>query len=177
MCPLGFCGNIALPRDTEIMHTSCSLRNARMSCLGLLMCAGLVAGCSSSAAAPAIPSAIVTGSVLLDGKPVIGAQVAFVPIENTKGFGGMAVTNEAGSFTIDKSGGPGATGLPEGKYRVTVTPIQLPEDPTLAAEFNVPPGAVTSLPKSYATPENTPLEAMVTPGVGPITLELTARGK
>lgn len=159
------------------MNTCRSLLNARMSCLWMLLCAGLAAGCSASSAAPAIPSAIVTGSVLMDGKPVIGAQVSFVPIESTKGFGGMAVTNETGSFTIDKSGGPGATGLPEGKYRVTVTPIKLPEDPSLAAEFQVPPGAVTSLPKSYSTPENTPLEAMVTPGVGPVTLELSARGK
>lgn len=142
----------------------------------LILC--VVAGCSSSSSAPPeLPSSIVTGLVSLDGKPVIGAQVVFVPIEDTKGFGGSTITDASGNYTIDKTALPGAAGIPEGKYKVTVAPVHIPEDPTLAAEFNVPPGAVKSLPKSYAAPESSPLETVVVAGGGPVNLELKSTGR
>lgn len=113
----------------------------------------------------------------MDGKPVIGAQVVFVPVETTKGFGGMTVSDADGAFKIDRSGAPGVTGLPLGKYRVTVEPYHPPEDPTLAAEFVVPAGATKSIPAVYAARDRTPLDAMVAAGGGTFTFELNSKAR
>ncbi|MDX1966490.1 MAG: carboxypeptidase-like regulatory domain-containing protein [Planctomycetaceae bacterium] len=137
---------------------------------------GLV-GCGGSSAPPPLPSAVVEGKVLMDGKPVIGAQVVFVPVETTKGFGGMTVSDAEGAFKIERSGAPGVTGLPLGKYRVTVEPYHPPEDPTLAAEFVVPAGATKSIPAVYAARDRTPLDAMVAAGGGTFTFELNSKAR
>ncbi len=124
-----------------------------------------------------MPSAVVEGKVLMDGKPVIGAQVVFVPVETTKGFGGMTISDAEGAFKIDRSGARGATGLPAGKYRVTVEPFHPPEDPTLAAEFEVPAGATKSIPPVYAARDRTPLDAVVAVGGGAFTFELNSKAR
>lgn len=134
-------------------------------------------GCGGSSAPPSMPTSVVEGAVLMDDKPVIGAQVSFLPIENTKGFGGMAVSDAQGLFKIDQPGAPGVIGLPEGKYRVTVQTYQPPEDPTLAAEFEVPAGATKSIPAVYAAVERSPLEVMVAIGDQPLKLELNSKAR
>lgn len=131
-------------------------------------------GCSGAAPA-SLPSSMVAGKVTLDKEPVISARVRFIPIENTKGFGGFAVTNSRGQYMIDSSGAPGATGLPEGKYKVVIESFRIPEDPNLAAKFKSPEGKPTTVPAIYTKDTSTPLEAIVMSGGGPQDFDLVSK--
>jgi len=63
----------------------------------------------------------VSGKVMLDGQPLAGGQVSYVPFDKDQATSGMS----AGQ--IDPSGGyviytGGKEGAPPGRYKVTVTP-------------------------------------------------------
>ena len=79
---------------------------------GLLALVGFV-GCSGSNS--------VEGIVTLDGTPVSGATVTFVPADG-KGQAGTGVSDSNGNFSI-KAGGK-SKGISSGTYKVTVTKIK-----------------------------------------------------
>jgi hypothetical protein len=86
-----------------------------MRTLLLLTGLALTAGCSSSAP-PAPPVAEVSGKVILNGKPVVQAQVWFRPEKGPTAFGR---TDAEGKFDLALASGQ-AVGAVIGKHRVTV---------------------------------------------------------
>lgn len=124
----------------------------------------LCAGCE----APRKPVKLVpvSGVVLLNKKPVAGAQVTFLPeVPNSdwkKDFIADATTDVAGKFTlktIEMEEGQGV-GCQPGKYKVTV--VTYPNSPT-------------PVPDDCRLPEKTPLRVTVPDAGKPdVVLEMTA---
>jgi hypothetical protein len=136
----------------------------------------------------------VGGKVTLDGKPLAGATVSFVPIDENKGRSAGGKTDNDGNFELTTfTHGDGA--LP-GEYKVTV---DLP-DTTVAEKFYQPrpgepqdKGAImmmrrrpedrqklqaaqrkapsSAVPAAYRNAKTTPLREVVPPG-GKVLIEL-----
>jgi hypothetical protein len=112
-------------------------------------------GCGSTASGPAtIP---VTGEVTLNGQPVAGADVAFMPrVERPDLVPAQAITDDTGRFEVVSlfdQGRTTSTGMLPGAYSVSIT--QLEQPPSSAR----PPRNL--LPEKYAAPESSELSAEV----------------
>jgi hypothetical protein len=125
----------------------------------------LPAGCSQ----PGVKK--VTGKVTLDGNPLAGADVQFVPKEDlTLGeFGGQ--TNEQGDFSISV-GGPGMTAKP-GLYVVLITKGGIPgvtkkprseEDLKEVMKRTAPGVAGQELPAVYGDKASSPFTVEIKEG-------------
>jgi hypothetical protein len=127
----------------------------------------------------------VQGVVRLDGQPLSGASVQFVP-EST-GRDATATTDEQGRFvlsTIDPRDGA----LP-GAYKVVITPgsprAEAPAKAMTPDEAMAASGAAAELPQSkptgptvperYTRPDQTPLKQNV-PGDGDVVIEIKSTG-
>jgi hypothetical protein len=110
-----------------------------------------------------------TGTVTLDGEPVGGATVTFMP---TAGPPGTAVTDDQGRYAVQTGGRPGAI---IGENVVSVSKVSapaalpvMPENPTpddmrKAAESKTKlPAAKSELPAKYGTVRDSGLKATVT---------------
>jgi hypothetical protein len=126
----------------------------------LLLALVAAAGCDSSAEGP--QTFAVTGEVTLDGQPVAGADVAFLPDTNTPDTApAQAVTDDSGRFevvTIFDQGRTTQAGMTPGTYGVQVTRLQRP--PPSAGLSQAPRNM---LPKKYASPATSGLSAKVVP--------------
>lgn len=134
-------------------------------CLAILPC---LLGCGDKLTS-------VSGSVRLDGKPIGGAAVALHPVHGGPLVGG--ITDDTGQFSLEA--GKHLTVAP-GEYRVTVvkknTTGFLRDESGLSV--GIAPGGIKEewlTPKKYANPTESDLKVEVTPGMGPLTLELTTR--
>jgi hypothetical protein len=131
----------------------------------------LIAGCGDSLGYKLAP---VKGTVKLDGTPLGGAHVEFVPEGQTTGIGAIGVSEADGSFKLNnKHGGVGAA---PGEYRVVVS---IPGQPGGGAAAAADPGAAKSVsdkkvPAVYASRESSPLRATVPAAGGVIDLELSS---
>jgi hypothetical protein len=118
----------------------------------------------------------VNGIVTLDGAPLDGAAVTFLPDVGTKTLGGMARTGAGGKFTL--VGAKGEIGLAPGKYKVTVSKMK-----GTTATGEPPEGAVTEadmkddLPAIYSNPGQTILAFQVTGDGKPIEIKLDSKKK
>jgi hypothetical protein len=143
---------------------------------------GLVGGCGGPASVPA------GGTVTLDGQPVAGAAVMFLP-ESEGGLPAGAETDAAGHFSAAV---PNEAGVRPGRYKVTVSKIEpaggppktrktagdevVPADPRAAMAGAKSPGKHL-LPAGYADARTTPLRAEVPPGgTTALKLELSGQG-
>ena len=137
--------------------------------MSVLLCVAV--GCGPSADAGLVAA---KGQVTLDGTPVSGVTVTFVPQEGVKGRGGFAVTDSDGRFDARIGNAPGV--LP-GKYRVLferlVTSDGNPVPPDVApADVN----ASNALPAVYSNPSESPIVATVEPsGSEDLSFELLMR--
>ena len=153
---------------------------------GLTLLVFVAVGCSSNGP----PLAPVSGRVTVDGKPLAGKTLKFVPEPGTPGQGAGATTNANGEYSL-LAARPGSTrdeaGAPPGAYRVVVVepmfPIDLPvqdaNDPKAAPA--VGPGAPArkkqEIPAAYTKAETTPLRAEVPAAGGTINLALETAAK
>jgi hypothetical protein len=134
----------------------------------------------------------VEGTVLVDGGPVVGADVGFSPI--SVGLSAHGRTDSAGKFRLTTvQGGRRLGGAPIGDYVVTVMkwrnrledlgPKPDPSDATAAAKWQAEADRVESLPPDYIVPKaygdkaTSPFKATVKKGrnTGPaFTFDLTS---
>jgi hypothetical protein len=138
--------------------------------LVLLLVLGLGCGSGKPEGPELVP---VTGTVLLDGKPLPGADVTFVPTENTPGMGGSARTDEEGKFELTYARGD--SGAPAGQYRVTVSRRLMPDGTPVPVDDETPPidsPARETLPAVYNDPEQTRLTATVEANGSSVELKL-----
>jgi len=135
-----------------------------------------LAGCGSSSTE--LPLAEVEGTVTLDGNPLSGALIRFVPVVEAGTSAprveeSQAVTDAQGAFTL--RGVHGGIGAMPGKHRVTISKQVLPNGEPVDHNSDIPPpldSLKEVVPKKYSDPEATTLTADVPAEGGTILFEL-----
>ncbi|HQU41268.1 MAG: hypothetical protein B7Z73_03230 [Planctomycetia bacterium 21-64-5] len=122
-----------------------------------------VCGCGKSTGPPKALIIPVTGTVTLDGKPLPGADVTFIPSQGIGAFTGR--TNDDGSYQLE--GLVGAKAKCQGKCGVRISRMLKP-DGSLPSPDEPPAnvGATESLPERYSSASTTELSAEVPEGGG-----------
>ena len=121
-----------------------------------------LAGCGSSS------EATVEGLVTLDGNPVPGGMIAFVP--TVAGAQAYAISDESGNYEVYTGREPG---LRPGDYVVTIVAQSAPK--IAKTELGGPPPAGEAItPAWYGSIESSTLKFEVEPGANDINLELTS---
>ncbi|MCI0458408.1 MAG: carboxypeptidase-like regulatory domain-containing protein [Gemmataceae bacterium] len=131
----------------------------------------LAVGCGGSGDSSAVP---VNGIVTLDGAPLDGATVVFIPEDKAARegtTGGHAKTGTDGKFVI--LGTKGQSGLAPGQYKVTVSKTKFYEEPPVGA---IVEGELKDdLPPHYSNSARTKLSYTVTGDGKPIEIKLTKK--
>ena len=124
-----------------------------------------VSGCSSpKGELPA--GAPVSGTVTMDGKPLAGVTVTFIPVGSTPGDFCLGETDQSGHYELqDRYGEKGA---PAGEYKVTCG-IEVSAD---AAPSDAGAGP---LPPRYSQEDITELKATVPAGGGTVDFKLSSK--
>ncbi len=135
-----------------------------------LMLVGSGCGGSKPATAP------VSGTVLLDGKPVADASVLFEPTEG--GVPARGSTDASGQFSLSTfTRGDGAV---PGRHRVAISKMII--EGIKADDFGLEDSSVTpasqpksAIPRRYADPATSGLEATIEPGGLSVEFSLESR--
>jgi len=116
----------------------------------------LAAGCGQDAPAPAA----VRGRVFYKGAPLTRGSIVFAPDADKGGTGPLARGDirADGTYTLAADGRPGAV---PGWHRVTIVSVEAPAAKPLGTEFA---DVHSLLPRKYAAPDLSGLEALVKPG-------------
>lgn len=159
--------------------------------ISMMVMAGVVVGltgCGGDSGPALVP---VHGQVTLDGKPLAGKTLKFVPDGTTPGQGAGGTTDANGKYSLIAAR-PGAitdmVGAPAGAYRVVVVeplfPMDLPVQSATASEATVAIGLPSepkktgqAVPSVYSTPETTTLKVQVPNEGGQLDLALTSKPK
>lgn len=131
----------------------------------------LLAGCGSKSERPKEYPGLVTGRVTLDGKPLSGGTITFVPevAEEEGGRPGLARIEPDGGFWVGSANPAKPAGLIPGRYRVTV--LAMRPDPTGTGN----PIAQMTVPEVYSEAATSPLEATIVAGKNRLTFDLDSR--
>lgn len=126
-------------------------------CLLASMCALLTLSCAKKDAD--VPDTVpVSGKVTVDGQPVTGGNVSFLPFDKEQKTGAMCAgqIDPTGAYVIYTGGKDGA---PPGRYKVTVTPSMVPtgNNKMPSSPFNV----------KFSDPSKTTLIVTVSAGAAP----------
>jgi hypothetical protein len=140
-----------------------------VACLAVM---GSLMGCGKGPGDAAVKSA--SGKVTLEGRPLEGARVLFLPDGSTAGFGGMGITDPAGEYQL--KGTRGGVGVPPGEYKVVISRLVKPDGTTPPPDAKLAEiDARESLPAYYTNPAITTLKATVTEKGGKLDFELRTR--
>ena len=138
----------------------------------LLLAVAALPACGPSGPRP-VP---VSGTVTVDGQPMAGASVMFMP--QAEGQPGVGLTDEAGKFRL--TSGSSQAGVMPGSYKVTVTLHKvtgfLADKDGLSG--GIAPGGIREqwlVPQRYSNPQTSGLTAEVREGMEPVKLALTAK--
>ncbi len=155
--------------------------------LGLAVSA--IAGCGESYSVNKV-----TGTVKLDGTPIVGAAITFSPTAGSSGMPAVGTTDENGVYSLtDMRGGDFGGGAVAGEYNVTVQWFKpsstanasaTGEDPgdggNEAPEpnsHNKVTGPESQLPPAYTNAKTSGLTATVTAGENTVDLDLDSKYK
>lgn len=128
--------------------------------MGLLAGLGLASGCGGAASKDLTD---VAGTVTLDGQPAGNLEMRFIPEGDTKGNGGLAITDAQGRYEAKTV--QGDKGLFPGKYRVVISRRLNPDGtPPKPDEPPIESKARETLPPHYSSPEATTLTAQLAKG-------------
>ena len=106
----------------------------------------------------------VEGTLTLNGEPVEGATVCFVPVDGNVGAAAAGATDSSGHFTVTTGSDPGCV---PADYKVTVYKIETSGDSILTAK------ATNKFPDKFADPEQSGLTATITKKTEPLKFDLT----
>jgi hypothetical protein len=136
---------------------------------------------------PPLPSGIVpvTGTVTLDGEPVSGAIVSFVPVQIAGGGGAglgaaSGMTDSTGKYTLVGYEGR-ATGTLPGSYRVKISRLTRADGSIVIPGPDDSPmqlltsGAREQLPEKYSSDIRTTLVATVDASGSPVDFKLSSK--
>ncbi|NOX54499.1 MAG: DUF4198 domain-containing protein [Planctomycetes bacterium] len=150
----------------------------------------VLVGCSGEQR-PTVETEYVEGIVTLDGKPVAGATVTFVPVNKGQGMSATGRTDEQGKYTLTAVGGPGGVagepgaGTVPGEYYVGVVKtessgeeIQEEQDGQEVEESGPKPEEPTIkhiVPQKYNNPRESGIKVTVKKGKNVIPIELSSK--
>jgi hypothetical protein len=142
-------------------------------CLAVLIaCLGCGDNIDERAKLP--PTSPVSGHITLDGQPVEGVVVTFIPTGDTKGIECVGRTDESGIYTPTQI--RGSKGVPPGNYKVVFSRLTRGGKPIAPDEQTGAGGiAIESLPAKYSVPNNSKETATVPEGGGEINFQLTSK--
>lgn len=139
----------------------------------------LLTGCGGDGRPTLVP---IEGSVTLDGQPLDGATIAFIPnTGNTIQRGSKGSSTSGGKFTVGTYAND--DGIPVGSYKVTVIKKELVSK--LPDDYNSEDPAASRkpikykwiTPQSYSIPGESGLTVEITSdGMSPSTIALTSDG-
>jgi hypothetical protein len=106
--------------------------------ISAMACSLAAAGCGRQ---PAIDTLPVEGIVTLDGQPLAGATVTFIPVQEGAGVSATGTTDSSGKYLLTAVGAglgaePGA-GTSPGEYYIGVVKDAFPDDPEARQERDV----------------------------------------
>lgn len=152
----------------------------RIRAIALGLCAPLLlaaAGCQSEDRFSSLPDLVpVSGTVTLDGEPLSGASLMFLPVGATKGQTCYGATDASGRYELMVS--KEHVGAPVGEFEVVVNKWVMPDGSDFPKDATVPPGeagAKELLPPHYTTEGMSKLKATVPAGGGEINFDLSLK--
>jgi hypothetical protein len=113
-----------------------------------LVAATFVAGCAGQPVELLVP---VGGKLLVDGKPLDGVVVTFLPEVSENHRGGTGTTDESGAFVVTDST-QNKPGLPPGKYSLIFSRMLFPD-----GSVGAPPEPDKPLPPGLIRTETLPV--------------------
>jgi hypothetical protein len=141
--------------------------------LGLVL---VFAGCGEGRDPNLPPLVPVTGTVKLDGKPVSGAFVTFIPTQGTIGTGSTGITDAEGKYELATM--HDGTGAPVGSYQVVISKLVRLDGTDFPAgeEFDAMGTPHKNLfPPQYSDQSQTTLKANVPEGGKAIDIDLKSK--
>jgi len=134
---------------------------AALAVLGLLGCGG-----------DGLRRVPVSGTVTAKNGPVGGATIVFMPVDSTRGEGGIGNTDQAGNYTLTGSR-RGDKGVVPGKYKVRVSRLMDRDGSVLSSDDKEAdhPHAKESVPAPYSSPDP-PLVVTVPDKGGTVNVEI-----
>ena len=118
----------------------------------------------------------VSGTVTLDGKPLSGAMVTFLPVGATRGRSCYGVTGADGRYELMES--EKNKGAPVGEFTVLCNKWVMPDGSDLPKDSQVSAmesGARELLPPQYSEDGTSQLKATVPAGGGTVDFPLTSK--
>ena len=117
----------------------------------------------------------VQGKLTARGVPLANATIQFIPADSTKGEGGIAKSENDGSFVLIGSRA-GEKAIVPGKYKVRVSRLVGRDGSTLPADAKQAdyPDAKESVPAPYSS-INSPLEATVPEEGGAVNVDVPVK--
>jgi hypothetical protein len=141
----------------------------------------ILSGCGSGSP---FPVEAVEGIVTLDGQPVEGAVITFVPVDVAEGKAAYARTDETGIYKLTAfNGGKSGAGTMTGRYIVSIlkeVPVREPTTKELAdaekgIEINIPLRSV--IPIRYNDAQTSGLTAEIVKGKNIVRFDLKSNEK
>ena len=121
----------------------------------------------------------VTGTVTMNGSPVVGATVTFSPVDRAKSHPATGVTDDTGKYQLQTMLGEVDGGTTPGEYKVMITKTENLETGRVSfvtsgdkVEEVKEMRAEHHLPLKYRSVSSTPLSATVTSGSNTIDFNL-----
>tara|TARA_R100000789_G_scaffold100375_1_gene110180 strand:+ start:29926 stop:30381 length:456 start_codon:yes stop_codon:yes gene_type:complete len=150
-----------------------------MNFLDFIVCLAVITavGCSAEKS-DNIPELLipVTGTVQMDGKPLGGTAVKFLPQGDTKGKGGYAITDASGNFEAKDYSM--AEGIEPGVYNVTFSKIAMPDgNPIPEGQTAADVGALEILPPHLTAVNPDNMKYMLTVESEPISIDYKLSSK
>jgi hypothetical protein len=162
---------VSVNRVQELIKMSWRLRHWPAACaLASLL---FVTGCGGEEdTGPEFDLVPVTGTVTMDGSPLVGATVTYLPPQGAPPgyYGGAGLTNAEGKYEVTSSGKPGAVA---GQYKITISrevgkdgnPIKAdPESGVDIEQLRMQGEVQESIPAKFSDASQTTLSATVTEG-------------
>ena len=133
-------------------------------CLFLLVSLMGFPGCKKNTT---IKTDVVTGVVTMNGSPLVGAMVSFLPVDS--GNSAIGTTDATGKYTLQTLLGAADAGTTPGDYIVTISKKE--NRPTGQQEWSESAGAMEDImaghelvPAKFTSKSSTPLKATVVGG-------------
>jgi hypothetical protein len=117
-----------------------------------------------------------SGTVTLDGEPVEGVTVTFIPEGDVGGRGGYGVSDSQGNFSLQAS--PEVEGIPPGKYQVIFRKLRMPDGSPIPSDMMAADAEpVNLMPEKYGSIDGAYVMAEVpTVGGESLQFDLSTRG-
>ncbi len=117
-----------------------------------------------------------SGTVHLDGDPVEGVTVTFIPEGEVGGRGGYGVSDSQGNFQLQAS--PEVEGIPPGKYRVIFRKLRMADGSPIPPDMMAADvETVNMMPAKYGSIDGAYVMAEVpSPAGASLQFDLSTRG-